>query len=360
MARVPRGSAFVAVAALVFALPGQVHRATAADGIVHLIAAYDSSEEANLGGDVIADARSIVNAFRDNIPAGRLQVHSINGKKLNRASILSELSSLQVIRRDDSVVFFFTGHGAFDNERGHFFSLPHSHEEVLRSEVEAAIVSKKPRTGVIITDCCAAGAKYSGPLPPEPLKALKEATDISPLFHHLFFARYGLISITSSKPGEVSLTRGDGKGSLFTYPFAAYLENNAHSRLSWKEVVGTVATTVQADFNKITAGKGVDKDGDGVFEQKGQTVCAFILTPALGARVKLLDNQLKVVQVIPLSPADCAGLTVDDQLIEVNGEAVQTEQQYGRAVDQSPRKIRLTVLHAGNRTELSGELNPPN
>ena len=164
MARVPLGSAFIAVAALVFALAGQGHLATAADGKVHLIAAYDSSEEANLGGDVVADARSILGAFRDNIPSDRLKVQTISGKKLDRASIFSAINHLQVERREDSVVFFFTGHGAFDKDRGHFFSLPHSREEVLRRDVEAAIVDKKPRTGVLITDCCEAGAKYSGPL----------------------------------------------------------------------------------------------------------------------------------------------------------------------------------------------------
>jgi len=308
---------------------------------VHLIVACDTSAEADLGDDVVADKISVETTFREQIPPAQLNLRMILGEQLSPQSVLQNIDSLRVERQKDVIVFYYTGHGAFDSARGQFFAMP-KQQQILRSEVEAAIIAKEPRVAVSITDCCAAGARFRGKdftIEPE----LKAPATISPLFHHLLFARCGLISITSSKPGEVSLTRGDGNGSLFTYPFTQYVRRNASRTIGWETLVEEVSKTVKEDFTSITKGKGVDANRDGRPEQWTQTVHPFVLTPALGMWVEKQGAELLITGVIPLSPAYHAGLEKNDAVLEINGSPLSSEQEYSDAVDRSPQTMSLKI-----------------
>ncbi len=349
---------FPALWLLAFLVLGQASEAAGAGGRVHLVVASDTSEEADLGGDVVADKVAVQRLFESNVPAGQLNVTTIEGDALSPRSILGAVGSLDVKRYEDSVVFYFTGHGAFDPERGHFFALPRQ-TQLLRSELELAIVRREPRTAVTITDCCAGGSRYRGKAPGG-AKPRKIPTTISPLFRHLLFDRCGLVSITSSKPPEISLTRGDGKGSLFTYPFTNIARENASRRLDWPDLVGRVKVQVAQDFQQVTRGKGLDTDGDNQIDQRTQTVHAFVITPALGLRLQEQGGQLKITEVIPLSPAFHALLEVNDVVLAINGRPVRTEREFSMAVDRSPRTMTLTVRdnRTNRATDVPAPLNP--
>lgn len=308
---------------------------------LHLIVACDTSAEADLGDDVIADKLAIERTFREHIPPAQLNLRTILGDQLSPETVRQNIDSLHVERQKDAIVFYYTGHGAFDSARGQFFALP-KRQQILRSEIEAALIAKEPRVAVSITDCCAAGARFRGKdFTTEP--EVKVPATISPLFHHLLFARCGLISITSSKPGEVSLTRGDGNGSLFTYPLTQYLQRNASRTLGWETLVEEVAGTVKEDFTAITKGKGIDTNRDGRPDQWTQTVHPFVLTPALGMWVEKQGAELLVTGVIPLSPAYHAGIEKNDAVLEINGSPLGSEQEYSDAVDRSPQIMSLKL-----------------
>jgi hypothetical protein len=358
MTRTIVNSTFLPAWLLALLVLGQASEAAAAGGRVHLVVAADTSAEADLGGDVVADKVAVQRLFQSNVPAGQLNVTAIEGDNLSPQSILGAIGSLDVKRYEDSVVFYFTGHGAFDPQRGHFFALPRQ-TQLLRSELELAIVRREPRTAVTITDCCAGGSRYRGKAPGV-AKPRSIPTTISPLFAHLLFDRCGLFSITSSKPPEISLTRGDGKGSLFTYPFVRIAQENASRRLDWSDLVDRVEVQVAKDFQQVTKGKGLDTNGDDRIDQRTQTVHAFVNTPALGLRVQEQDGQLKITQVIDLSPAFHALLEPDDVVLAINGAPVRTERAFGEAVDRSPRTLTLTVRdHRTNRTtDVQAHLNP--
>ncbi len=316
------------------------HASEARSEKVHVIVACDTSAEADLGGDVVADQTAVQAVFRENIPESQLDMQTILGNELSPQAILQRVNSLQVEKRRDAVVFYFTGHGAYDESRGHFFALP-NRTQLLRSELENAIVAREPRRAVTMTDCCAGGARYRGKALPS--LAAKRPSVVSPLFQHLLFDRCGFISITSSKPGEISLTRGDGKGSLFTYPFTMFMRKNADRQFNWETVLTRVASEVKADFKSVTKGKGIDTDQDGTPDQWTQTVHPFVLTPALGMRVQSQPEGLRITEIIPLSPAYQAGLETGDILLEINGAPVRTEAEYSTAVDRSPRTMRIKV-----------------
>ena len=307
---------------------------------VHLVIACDDTQESGLGGDVVADKAAIENVFAMNIPAQQLSTSKIDGKDLSPESMLAAVAALRVERRKDSVVFYYSGHGAFDPQVGHFFSLP-GKKRLLRSRLEQAIVAKEPLSAITITDCCAAGMRYQGTV--RPTKTWVKPSRISPLFERLLLGRSGLISVTSSEPYEVSITRGDGKGSLFTYSFAALLKENSQADWDWHVLLAKVTAQVKEDFTEVTNGKGLDTDGDGTIDQKTQTVHAFLITPRLGMRVREEAEGLRITQVVPLSPAFHAGLEVGDLLLEVNKVPIRTEQAYSAAVDNSPEIMTLKV-----------------
>jgi hypothetical protein len=343
--------------ALLLALAGLASSGSAQAANLHLIIAADTSQEAGLGGDVLADKNSVKQLFQQQVPANRLDVHVLDRSQMSPTGILQAVQNLKVAPREDSVVFYYTGHGAFDKSKGHFFSLP-NRQQLLRSQLRDALIKQEPKTAVMITDCCAAGARFRGT--PKALTAKAGPPVISPLLKYLLFEQSGYISITSSKPGEVSLTRGDGKGSVFTYPFVKYLDANRDNVLSWDKIIDDVKVTVQNDFDRVTKRKGVDSNGDNRPDQWTQTVHPFVLTPRLGMRVQEQNGNLVITEVVPLSPAFHAGLEVGDHLLAINEQPLRTEREYDAAVDNSPRQMVLKVFDpnkqiSGNPT---AQLNP--
>ena len=325
---------------------------------IHLILACDTTAEAGLGADIVADSTIVPRVFLENVPQSQLTTTLIKGDALSKQAILGAIRALPLVRRTDSIVFFYTGHGAYDKDKQeHFYSLPRK-QQLSRSEVERALVARDPRAAVLITDCCAAYSKFNGPVD-RPKSMVQKAVRISPLFKSLFLGRSGVFSITSSKPGEVSITRGDGKGSLFTYHFVEFLKSNSNRPLAWDSALLKVKSTVDKDFKVLTKHKGIDTSDprDGNSDQFTQTVHAFMLTPRLGMRIKQANGQLMISEIVALSPAaqakTAAGNNVDldsgDILLEVNGRPVRTEREYSNAVDNSAGLMRFKVRDSASK-----------
>ena len=325
---------------------------------VHLVLVAAPDENPVIVRSVAYDKDNVRRAFQENVPEDRLEIHDDFGPTVRREQVMAVLKGLRVEKHGDSVVFYFTGHGAFDEKCGHFFCFPRDNaSQLLRADVERAIIDKKPRTGVVISDCCAFKHKYEGGGRGIEFGPLVKATQMSPLFRHLLFEMRGFVSITSSKPGEISECRLDDRGGLFTYPFVDYLRQNTRKTDSWEQVVDGVARIVKQDFNAK-----VSKEERALllreYKQTTQTVWPFIETPAFGARVKDTNGKLTVVQVVPLSPAEQAGMKTGQVVLKINGKEVHTEKEYADAVDHSSRTMRV-MLHAkkGPNREVTAELN---
>ena len=194
MARVPLGSAFIAVAALVFALPGQGHLATAADGRVHLIAAYDSSEEANLGNDVVADARSILRNLSRQHPLG--SIGDSDDQRQEARSCIDLLRNQPPpggATRGFRRVLLHRTRGVRQRARPLLRSAPQPRRSPAQGRRGGDCGQETPHRGADHRLLARPEPSTAARSPSEPLKALKGPSDVSPLFHHLFFARYGLI-----------------------------------------------------------------------------------------------------------------------------------------------------------------------
>jgi hypothetical protein len=274
------------------------------------------------------------------------------------------------------VVFYYSGHGAYDEQTGHYLDLPD--RGLLRREtIRQTLLNHRPRLAVILTDCCYA---YK-PAPRRHDEAVGGVVSdeapmvkLTPLFESLFFTPRGLVDITSSSVGEVSMTRGDENGSLFTYPLTQYLVNNAQRRLGWREVFETVRAQVEKEYKVLNPDGVKFPDGKGgTKHQTNQTPLAFKLAepgsappgpvaagtpkppaggPVFGARAQANNGDgVLVTQVVPGSPAERMGLEVNDVILSINGRPVASVRDYSEAIDQSP-----VVLQASVRNHRDGKV----
>jgi C-terminal processing protease CtpA/Prc len=72
---------------------------------------------------------------------------------------------------------------------------------------------------------------------------------------------------------------------------------------------------------------------------------------ALGVRMTLTPGNVRIVSVVPGSPADHAGLQVGDRIVAVNQEAVNTHQDVIRMVGSAiPTSNMAITVQRGNET----------
>jgi hypothetical protein len=318
---------------------------------LHAVIACDTDDRAGLGSDIVQDKELMEAFLARNIPANQLHLVVLDVKQMNPNGITSAIDGLNPAPTQDSVLFFFSGHGAHDEQKGFFFNLP-ARGEVLRSDVTRRLIAKSPKMAILLTDCCGSFDSFiaSQQMGRPPQKA---AQKLSPLASRLFFSRPGLVSVTSSKAGEYSMTRGDGHGSLFTYALYGVLSANEANSKDWAEIVDLTSKNVKADFQKMHP-NGVPL-GNGQTQDK-QTVTPLFLAPTFGVGVTPDGNKLRVTIVVPLSPAAAKGFEVGDQIVEINGNTISTVQDFNKAVDDSPNTLRFKVINGKDNQPVEGQL----
>jgi hypothetical protein len=97
---------------------------------------------------------------------GRFTIDMVTGSQVNPGYVLSYYDKLPV-EADEALVFYFSGHGAYNGAKGHFMQFTHG--PLFRKDLLAAMQKYNPRLVVLLTDCCAnyAGAPPAvGTLPP--------------------------------------------------------------------------------------------------------------------------------------------------------------------------------------------------
>ena len=178
--------------------------AHAQQGKIVVIIACDTTPQSGLGNHVFADQANVSDLFKGNVPESQLDVRVINGEDISKESILGAIQKAEV-RTEDTLVFYYSGHGAFDSEKKQYIQLPGG-VPLLRSDVDAELNQKNAHLKVLLTDTCSTfyninKSSKSDHRKKVPRKDLA-ADRVSPLFQAMFFETNGYVSISGTKPGE--------------------------------------------------------------------------------------------------------------------------------------------------------------
>lgn len=353
---------------------------------VHLVNIADTLDP-TIGKSVKVDQAAIDSRFQDSISVrGALRVAEINGERCRREVILRTIQGLNV-GTDDAVVVFYAGHGANDPRVGHYLSFPRIKGYLIRSELIAAIRAKRPRLGVVSTDCCnrqiviPTNSFYPQerghpPVPPR----------IKAPFRALFFDVTGFVDITSSQPGEASISYPSlvlpdgkeyaGRGGLWTSSLVETIDMQFGRPATWAEVTAKSARNTSRQFRQLVP-DGLDNPADPAHPQMTQTplisldVRIIRLTdpdpdalptpapapaPADDAFIVAYPKQrlgihgyvnpgiegLFVYATQAGSPAAKLGLERDDVILAINENKVRTAKGYQRMLVQAEGIARLT------------------
>jgi len=252
---------------------------------MHLILAADISSEDSVGSVVASDTYNLRKLIENNVADDRLNIIDLQdkrrGNQLTKEDILREIRNLNA-NSDDTIFFFYSGHGAFDSAKDQYFALA-SQEPVLRDEVLAAIKGKNVRLSILISDCCynqadLAKHEISSQIVPRGQQAMK---GLRPLVEKLFFEAKGVVDITASEKGtygfiyptEARMENGVNKGSVFTWNLRKVLTTEMYASKNWDQIFNSVREETNKDYKQVF----VEHIRDGRVTQKELVPHAFTL-----------------------------------------------------------------------------------
>ena len=195
---------------------------------LHVIAVGDT--DSNVGPAVRSDLSSLKATLQNGLSPGQLHWVELTGREANPLSVVKSLKDVVIDPQRDAVMLYYSGHGGFDVDRGHFLSMSHG-GRLYRSEVRNAITTPlTPKFWAIVTDCCAnlSQAAFNSPSTGTPQRPKL-------LLQKLFFQTRGSIDITSSRPGQVSFCT-PSLGSAFTVALCGVIKENYYDALQWDDI----------------------------------------------------------------------------------------------------------------------------
>ncbi len=359
----------------------------AVEPTIHVVIAADG--RAGFGANLVADYKNMERLFKEHVPQSRLDLIRMEADEITPDAILETVKRVEVTD-GDTLVFYYSGHAANDTANGtanavagnggHYFQLKDEKGkpvELQRRTLLAALKDKKARLTVLLTDCCNIEQKSSGESKESP-RAVTPPEKMSPVFEALFVKAEGTVDMTSSKRGEASFVDASAKkrGSCFTWPLVALFgKHRDNETITWPEFAAELKTDVQKAFlDSWPDGYKFDPPLNGIHVQKTQTIEVYgslpgeaewrtavdraavqagVRGPRFGIRAVAHHGGVRVTEVVPNGPGARAGFEVGDLIVEINGTAIRTEQEYAKAVDDSPKTMKAKVVNINDGRTLN-------
>jgi len=315
--------------------------------------------------DVKKDLDNIRDFFIENVPKNRLNLEAVNVSNKTPRGVRAAIRSLNDVKPDDVVVFYYTGHAGNQlDEAGHVFQLfeegGKKEQRLPRKDVRADLALTQARLIVLLSDCCNA---FIQPIP-TPKVPVVPAKEVSPVAQKLFFEPSGCVDITSSKLGQYSFTGDGDSGSLATAAWIKVFEevnetlkDDPKADVDWKTVSGMMIEKTEEMFKKKYP-DGTTVQGD---FQDAQTPHVYELpgAPRLGAKIQTRQQNLVVTKIVADSPAEKAGMQKGDILVAIRSldgtmEEIRPvdEAEYADAIDYAPRDVDITVKRQNGKNTL--------
>jgi hypothetical protein len=197
------------------------------------------------------DERGMTAALASGFGSTRLlNLRILKGGEVSPRAVVDAIRGFP-IGPNDTLLFYYSGHGATFEGRGHVLTM--SHGNLLRSDLRAVVAQRRARLSVLLTDCCSSLVKPQK----EPPMAGAQAPQarVSPILRCLLLQHQGVVDLTSSSLGEASWSR-QGTGGLFTSALSSAMgswdvdefDTNKDGFATWTEVFDYVRHETQASY----------------------------------------------------------------------------------------------------------------
>ena len=248
-------------------------------GILHTVLAFDINDP--LVEDAVQTCR-LKPFLENNISANELKIHRISANQMTEDGIRNVIRGLP-LQADDAVLFYYIGHGRFDNNlQATCLMLSIDPNAILSwSDVTAEIRNRGCRLTAVVFDCCNRDDRNLGRARAVGAGIPKGPPTTKPLCKKLFFETSGSIFVCSSSPGEYALVKAFDRndqtnrlpvGPIFTSAFTKTLEEESTKSLSWKSITSKTQSLVDIYFDELTDGRGQFTLGGQIETQSRQTI----------------------------------------------------------------------------------------
>jgi hypothetical protein len=212
------------------------------------------SKDKNIGKAVAKDGELVSKMLKDGFSNHKDQLvlgDTIDGDKATPDDVLDHVEKLKV-ETTDTLLFYFSGHGAWDEKKGQYLQLYSGSEkkkgDLFRSTLVEKLKAKKPRLLVCLTDCCNAEMPSRAAL----TRDLKNPVQWETV-QALLLQPSGTVDMTSSAKGELSWTLPPDKqtnpqGSIFTVAVVDFFRHKLQKKPDWDFTQRTVAKWTRDDF----------------------------------------------------------------------------------------------------------------
>ena len=355
--------------------------------ILHVFIVADTNDP-SIGKNVKSDAGNIHGTFQHFVRDSDLRIYELLGEDVSEGRIKSMIRG-KSINRDDAVLFYYGGHGAYSGDKKHILSLRNGKDRIKRSEVMEELSKHNAALTVVITDTCFSSSREER-APSAPSAAA--AFDVThPLFRRLFFQTDGMIDMNACSRGQVAIThRFERVGSIFTASLTNSLARHAQEEdasFGWNELVNEVSDLTARSFREhFPNGCNVPIEDDDFVTQKTQTPYVFTMnirqaawsgnsggnsltSTRLGAEVTARDGKVFVVSANQNGPAmrlkygnDNRPWHLDrnDQIVSINGQDIDCVNCFARGVRNSDARMTFVVRGSqdGKLYPFTATLNP--
>jgi hypothetical protein len=293
----------------------------------------------------------------------QLTLDVLEDRGVTRDAILGYFRKLRTTTGEETLLFYFAGHGATDTadpRRRHVLQVLSAdgtrHEYLRRDEVREEMLKRRPRLTVLLTDACNNEIDLGPPVRPAPVRIPWETV------RSLFLQPRGLVDINAVSEGESAVGREDG--GFFTNSLAEVLGRRFPS---WQELLPELQRTTRQRYdawraevkpqvqeqlrNAWTVAQRDKLVRDLQQLEKPRMVRVYRLPSPDGLGVQVEkgggDKGVRVVQVYEYTPAAVAGLKAGDVILAIDGRETDQPEDVPVAMSKAAGAVKVRYRRPG-------------